>query len=560
MTFLEPFSLRHPKILNKNVLSNLHNNKQLMNSYNSLYIFKEHIIDLLTPILNDEQFNTIALDVALSYLDYKEILNYTEKLLYAEHYFYRAFAFYFLERENKIQSLKLQFMSRFEKSLDKPRNALILALIDLLVDSSNPDELKIKIEEIEMLIEHNEEEEDIKQQYYTILFRYLVCHFMLKRNKIENVEKSAKEILNYALSNKDPFLRARGLIFLALEKILIGEFKTAKRFIDSAIIPIEQTGSKIDKDKLLYNLMLLDLARMDYTKALERSIKRNNLGVLNEKESIINNMLTIELQILVMEEYDKEEKEKINHKIEQSLKQIIERIDQQNYPDFVDHYLLSVLVYISLGNLSKAEEELNKYIRYANEKKMDIELAKTNYYKGLIAFAKQDYLTAKKLFDESSLEASSLNMIEIEIKSIIKMIESVIYVMLNDKTVLKDSEELSKLENKVQRLKDISEKQFIPKLSCDAEIINATIHILYQGGKNEIVEESLAAAKKQALKFKYRDKIDKLNKLEKINNKINGDIKEEKEVSEDLPTITTMLLDLTKPYLGFKFVKIVKMD
>ncbi|MHA1304940.1 MAG: hypothetical protein ACTSPI_14680, partial [Candidatus Heimdallarchaeaceae archaeon] len=471
-------------------------------------------------------------------LDYERILEFTSDLLCAEYYFYRVFAYYNLQKYNKIQSLKIQFQMKFERALNHPRNALILALIDLVQSFIDEEDLLIKFEEVEQYINQNQAE--LIDKYYTILFYFIYCQYLLDKESLEKAEEIARIILNYALENKDPYLQSRALNYLSHVQIKRGEFRKARRIINSAILPIEKTGSLRDRERVLRNLLLLDLARMDYRKALERCNQRKKLAVLQGLEELENNTLIMKLKIL-NNTYDE---------LETELKEQIQSIEEHELEYFYPYLVLAWLKIIEY-KYEEAESLIAEFENKVEGQGVTDLVLRGKYFRGLIKLKQDDHIHAAEIFNEISEQAKEYWLIEVEVQSLMQYINALV---LSTKDT-PNSEKLQETYPKLERLITISEEQFIPKLTSDTLILQSIVNFLDQ--KYEPAKGFLAHSKNRVLRFKYRERMGNIKELERIYDANRSD-KDDSNIESANDKLIEIFSNIIIPYEGFTFVKQVK--
>ena len=523
MQFLAPFSIRHSKILDQETLKQLENELNKTKGKNLLVEFTRNFSKLIEKKEKEREFTNLALDVFFSIEDYEKILEYSSPLYSAEYYFYRALAFYKLNQFNKIASLKLQFEMKFERALDLPRNRLILAFLDLFITlKENPEEIDLKLEEIGVFLDGQDEE--FKNKYWVIIVFSFYSELLFRRDLLNKTEEIARMILSYSLQNQDPYLQSNALILLSSIYIRKGEFRKAKQMIKSSLVPVNQTGELTNKAKILNNLLLLDLAKMDYFKAIDRISKIKDLKINDNKRKELE-ILEIKLKIHLNSE----------NNIDERIKEIISNLEKEEkyYKDII---LLKCWYNIKRENYEEAKKNIDEHLKLAENNLYS--LLENRYYYGLYHKEVGDYEQAFSDFEEVIELSKKDYKIELLVKSLMQFF-SLAFSQNNEKYSLSD------ILQKVETLKETSEKQFIPKLQVDTLMIKL-IFILLKSTDIDIMEEWDIAMKKTH-QFRYIDRIKQL-KIIKNYSRDNEKDNNEKQLGE-------LFKEIIEPYNCFFFIK-----
>jgi len=523
MQFLAPFSIRHSKILDQDTLEQLKSALDKTKGKNILVEFTRNFPTLLEKKEKDKDFTNLALDIFFSIEDYEKILEYSSPLYAAEYYFYRALAFYKLNQFNKVASLKLQFEMKFERAFDLPRNRLILAFLDLFITlKENPEEVDLKLEEIGAFLDSQDEE--FKSKFWVIIVYSYYSELLFIRDHLNKTEEIARLILSYSLQNQDPYLQSNALILLSSIYIRKGEFRKAKQMIKSSLVPVNQTGELTNKAKILNNLLLLDLAKMDYLKAVERISKMRELKISDKKRKELE-ILELKLKIHLNPE----------NNIEEKINEITSDLEKED-KFYQDILLLQCWYNIKKKNYDKAKKGLEEHLKLTENNLNS--LLENRYYHGLYHKEVEDYEKAFSDFEEVIELSEKDYKIELLVKSLMHFL---------DLAFSKNNEKysLSEIIQKINILEETSTKQFIPKLQVDTLMIKM-IFTLLNSTETDIMEDWENAMKK-VHQFRYIDRVKQLNIIRSCS--------ENNSENNKMDQLEELFKEIIQPYECFFFIK-----
>ncbi len=536
-----PFSVRHQKTFEQDPIITIINSIP-ENDKKALDIFTKQCINYAVNYEASTEIRDLALDIAICTRDFKSVLDLTSAFSRPEYFLYRAYAFSRLNQTNKIVSLKLQFQQKYSESLDMPLHLFITAGLEflLLYGEQNYPMALTTVEELESHV--NLHLEQFEGQLYIFLIYTLAAQAFLLINNFSKVEELARNVLKSAVKQNDPYFQSVALNLITNVFINKGEFKKAKKMLNAAIIPTEETGLAADRASLLNNSAKLEIARGDYERSIRLLRQIHQLVSKNPRAKAVSATNIAELSLL-LENYE-EAKEMLDVALE---------LEEKYELNLIQPYLLSTWIAIERSNFKLAEASILLCKQRLDEVGELRVKPSIYYYEGML-FKKRDQIDeAIQAFEISNKAASDMNNIEFLIKAQFELASLHLDKFNNTNELIDYSAVLSYLNN----LTYLSEEQFIPKLMCDIQLLKGLL--LIHGGKTKKAIEAFSEADDLAKKFNYpkvqRDaqaiikEISKDEKIEKF-----ASILEEKGFQQ-----TSKMSEVVKQYQGFKFVKTPKL-
>jgi len=536
-----PFSTRHKKTFEAESIQSIVNSipeteKKALDTFAKKCISYAISNDITTEVRD------LALDVAICTRDFKSVLDLTASLNKPEYFLYRAYAFSRVNQTNKIVSLKLQFQQKYGDSLGTPLNMFITGSLEFLLlygEQNYP----MSLTTMEELESHVELHEDLfVGQLYIFLIYTLAAQAFLLVNNFSKVEELARYVLQSAVNQNDPYFQSVALNLITNVFINLGEFKKAQKMLNAAIIPTEETGLSADRASLLNNSAKLEIARGDYERSIRLLRQIHQLVSKNPRAKAVSATNIAELSLL-LENYE-EAKEMLD---------VALQLEAEHDLNLIQPYLLSTWIAIERGNFELAESSL-AICKQRLDEVGELRVKPNIYYYEGMMYKKQGKIDeAIEALQISNKAASDMDNVEFLIKAQFEL-AGLHLDRFNENNELNDySGVLGYLNN----LTYLSEEQFIPKLTCDIQLLKGLL--LIHGGKTKKAVEALSVAYEQAKKFNYtkvlRDAqalLGEINKDQKIGEFT--DILEEKGFQQ-----TDIMSEALKKYQGFKFVKTPKL-
>ncbi len=535
-----PFSVRYADLFEseeiKNLTSQINKNKgKVLQQFYSL------LLDHTSKVQVDRETLKLALDMAVNYYDVTTVIDITNPLQYPLHYFYRAYAFHQLAQYNKIVSLKLNFENKFSNSLTKPRNALILTFLDFLKLIGNDDLKKAQVTYDEIILFWQDKKNEIDHNYFKILVDKVAFDLFLELSAISKAEELARGFLQYANENKDIFIRALSLNFLSKVMILKGEFRKAKRFLNSSLIPIEEINNDYYRAIMLENSSQLAIAKRDYAKAIRvlKKVLKFDIKEVSNKAKVATNIAELYLEEDEIENANK------------YLKIALHTIKKDNLK-IVKPYLLMVLSSIKEENFQEAErllkESKDKITTFNKGKQESYRL----YLLGLLHLHKNENKQAIGAFHKALALGKEYNNYEVLFKTHARLVDVFIGDQMDN--LFPDGE--NAFIKHTDYMASLAQEQFIPKIMCEFSIQKA--YGLIFAGLYDEAKNTLSEAAKLSNKFKYyhlkNQAYDILKYLDyNIDNEKRMDLEEYSEFLGEKNYST--MKDVISKYSYFKFLK-----
>lgn len=535
-----PFSVRYADLFESEEIQNL--TSQLnKNKGNVLQQFYTLLLDHIRKVQVDRETLKLALDMAVNYYDVATVIDITNPLQYPLHYFYRAYAFHQLAQYNKIVSLKLNFENKFSNSLTQPRNALILTFLEFLKLIGNDDLKKAQVTYDELVLFWMDKKNEIDHNYFKLIVDKVAFDLFLELSAISKAEDLARGFLQYANENKDIFIRALSLNLISKVMILQGEFRKAKRFLNSSLIPIEEISNDYYRAIMLENSSQLAIAKRDYAKAIRvlKKVLEFDIKEVSNKAKVATNIAELYLELDEIENANK------------YLKIAIDTIKKDNLK-IIKPYLLRVLSSIKEGNFQEAErflEESKDKITTLNKGKHEAYLL---YLKGLLHLHTNESKQAIDAFHKALAIGKRYNNYEVLFKTHARLVD--VFIGDQIENLFPDGEDV--FIKQTDYMACLAQEQFIPKIMCEFSIQKAYGLIfagLYDEAKNTLSETATLSNK---LKY-YHLKNQAYDILKYLDYNIDNEKKMDREEYREFlgeKNFHTMK-DVVSKYSYFKFLK-----
>ncbi len=482
-----PFSKNHKKAFESELVQNIV--KEIVKEDEArLYHFSLKCLALDSENIIDEAQKLLFIDIAEKNGDIEKILRYTEGPKLIEDFYYRSYVFAKKGMYSKINSLKINFEEKFQKSLSLPRNIIVLASINMFLaeQEDNKELSKTNFEEIlAVIITHKDEVNNLL--FLSNLLVYGIKLYISAKDS-EKAENLTKQLLNRAMEDGDQYSQVRALNFLTEININKGEFKKAGKYLQTIFLPLGDISTISEREHMLCNATKLEIAKGEMDKVIKLLQQRYLIAEKESKHKIIIGTELAEafLNVGKVEEADT------------TIAEVLSINHNKGY-NIVEPFITLSLIEMEKKNFEEATRLIEKIEKSKKEKPCyDADLF---YLKALVA-AQQGKLEDSKQFVKKAIFTSSSTLnYEVLMKSLLLDIK----VQLDLLKTKKEKEEIENLLDKVSKVYYFSKEQFIPKLSVDMTILRSLIFI--SNGKKELATEELQRANKLSSKFHYLDKI-----------------------------------------------------